>query len=324
MADNNRTWDDCPFFLKDFLIYMQVIQGKSVNTVNEYYKDLKSFLRYLKCHLGKASLDDFENIIISDLSVDDLKNVSLSFLYEYMYYINTVKKNNGNTRARKSSSIKSFFKYLHSKANILVDNPAKEMESPKIPDLLPKYLSLEESLSLLDNIEGCFKERDYCIITIFLNCGIRLSELVGINISDIKEDYFTVTGKGNKQRTIYLNDACKSAINNYLAVRPHDGVLDRDALFLSKQKKRITPRMVEIIVKKALEKAGLDTTKYSVHKLRHTAATLMYKYGNVDVRALQELLGHRQLTTTQIYTHVDDDQLKNAVANNPLSDISKK
>ena len=323
MTQIDSLWSDCPFFLKDFLIYMQVIQGKSENTVKEYYKDLKNFLRYLKCNLGKASLNDFDNIIITDLTVDDLKTVSLSFLYEYMYYINTVKKNNGNTRARKSSAIKSFFKYLHSKANLLDDNPAKEMESPKLPDLLPKYLSLEESLSLLNSVDGEFKERDYCMLTIFLNCGLRLSELVGINISDIKEDYFTVIGKGGKQRTIYLNDACKAAINNYLAVRPHDGVEDRDALFLSKRKKRISPRMVETIVKNTLNKAGLDAQKYSVHKLRHTAATLMYKYGNVDVRALQELLGHRQLTTTQIYTHVDDEQLKDAVQRNPLSGVSE-
>ena len=319
-----QPYDDCPAFVRDFLTYLEVIQGKSKATVSEYHIDLRTFLRYLKCSKGLSSFDSFDETDISDITPDDLKSVTLNFLYEYMYYISSVRKNSGNSRARKVSSIKSFFKYLSTKAYLLEDNPAKFLDVPKIPSMLPKYLSLDESIKLLDSVDGEFKIRDYCIITLFLNCGMRLSELVGINISDVKEDSLTVIGKGNKERTVYLNAACRSAIDEYLKVRPHENVKDRDALFLSKQKKRISTKMVQVVVKKSLENAGLDTTKYSVHKLRHTAATLMYKHGHVDVRALQEILGHKNLSATQIYTHVDSEQLREAADKNPLSNIAKK
>lgn len=317
-------YSDCPSYLKDFLVYMQVILGKSETTVHEYYLDLRTFLRYLKCSQGRADLSNISSVTISDITPEDLQKVNLSFIYEYMYYITSVRKNSSNSRARKASSIKSFFKYLTAKANILTDNPAKDLDAPKIPDLLPKYLTLDESVRLLNSIESEFFERDYLIITLFLNCGLRLSELVSINLSNIQDSSFTVIGKGNRERTIYLNDACSDALMKYLAVRPHDGVIDRDALFLSKRKTRISTKMVQVIVKKALQNAGLDTTKYSAHKLRHTAATLMYKHGNVDVRALQEILGHRQLSTTQIYTHVDNSQLRDAINKNPLSNIKNE
>lgn len=317
-------YSDCPSALKDFLVYMQVILGKSEATVHEYYLDLRTFLRYLKCSQGRADLVKISSVTISDITPEDLQTVNLSFIYEYMYYITTVRKNAGNSRARKASSIKSFFKYLTTKSGILKDNPAKDLDAPKIPDLLPKYLTLDESVKLLNSIESQFFERDYLIITLFLNCGLRLSELVSINLSNIQDSSFTVIGKGNRERTIYLNEACSDALMKYLAVRPHDGVIDRDALFLSKRKTRISTKMVQVIVKKSLQNAGLDTTKYSTHKLRHTAATLMYKHGNVDVRALQEILGHRQLSTTQIYTHVDNSQLRDAINKNPLSKIKKE
>lgn len=314
---------DCPAILKDYLIYMQVILGKSEATVKEYYFDLRTFFRYLKCSQGCADFNSISSVSISDITPEDLKSVNLSFIYEYMYYITSVRKNSGNSRARKASSIKSFFKYLTTKANVLKENPAKDLDTPKIPDLLPKHLTLDESIRLLDSIEGEFYERDYCIVTFFLNCGLRLSELVSINMNDIQDNSFKVIGKGSKERTIYMNNACRDALMKYLEVRPHDGVKDRDALFLSKRKTRISTKMVQVIVKNALKKAGLDTSKYSVHKLRHTAATLMYKHGNVDVRALQEILGHKQLSTTQIYTHVDSAQLRDAVNKNPLADIKK-
>ena len=210
---------------------------------------------------------------------------------------------------------------MSNKAHLLDVNITKELDSPKIPSKLPVFLSLDESLKLLENIDGEFKIRDYCIITLFLNCGMRLNELVNINISDIHGDHLTVTGKGNKQRTIYLNDACKSAIQSYMEARPKDNVKDRRALFLSKQKTRISNNMVYKMIKKNIERAGLDSSIYSPHKLRHTAATLMYKYGNVDVRALQEILGHEHLSTTQIYTHIDEEQLRDAVGKNPLANI---
>lgn len=313
-------YEDLPVYVKDFLIYIEVIQGKSKATANEYLRDLRTFLRYLKCKFSLASFDDFENIPISDVSVDLLEKVDLSFLYEYMYYISTERKNSANARARKVSSLKSFFKYLTSKTNLLTDNPAKNLDAPKIPAQLPKYLTLDESRKLLAGVDGEFEIRNYCILTLFLNCGLRVSELTGINISSITDEKFTVIGKGNKERTIYLNQACKTAINEYLKVRPHEGVIDRDALFLSKRKTRISVKMVQVVVKKALENAGLDTRLYSAHKLRHTAATLLYKHGNVDVRALQEILGHKQLSTTQIYTHVANEQLKKAILSNPLAD----
>lgn len=319
-----QPYDDCPAFLRDFLIYLEVIQGKSKATVSEYHIDLRTFLRYLKCSKGLSSFDSFEQTDISDVTPDDLKSVTLSFLYEYMYYISSVRNNSGNSRARKVSSIKTFFKYMSTKSGLLSENPAKDLDAPKLASSLPKYLSLDESIKLLESVDGEFKIRDYCIITLFLNCGLRLSELVGINISSIKSDSLTVIGKGNKERTVYLNNACRNAINEYLNVRPHENVKDRDALFLSKQKKRISAKMVQVIVKKSLENAGLDTKKYSTHKLRHTAATLMYKHGNVDVRALQEILGHKQLSTTQIYTHVDSEQLRDAANKNPLSNIEMK
>lgn len=317
-----KTFNEAPPLLKDFLIHMEVIRGKSEKTTNEYYLDLRTFLRYLKCHLGKADFRDFDNINISDITADDLKTVTLSTLYEYMYFVTKERKNNYNARARKVSSLRSFFKYLTTKAGILADNPAKELDSPKIPDLLPKYLTLEESKNLLSSINGEFQKRDYAIITLFLNCGMRLSELVGINISNYKDDKLTVIGKGGKERTIYLNSACRNAIDEYLKIRPHEHVKDRDAMFLSKRRTRISSKMVQVIVKKSLATAGLDTNKYSVHKLRHTAATLMYKYGDVDIRALQEILGHKHLSTTEIYTHVDDDRLREAAEKNPLSDIT--
>ena len=219
-----------------------------------------------------------------------------------------------------------FFSYLTQKAHLLEVNPAQGLETPKLDKRLPKYLTLEQSKELLEVTKaesGDFKERDYAIITLFLNCGMRLSELVNINIKDINfyDNKLNVVGKGNKERTIYLNKACIDAINSYLAVRPHDGVKfdSRDALFLSKRKERISNRMVQEIVKKELIKAGLDISKYSVHKLRHTAATLMYQYGDVDIRALQVLLGHESISTTEIYTHVENKQVKNAVESNPLA-----
>ncbi len=315
-----HSFEGLPVFLKDFLIYIEVIQGKSKATSAEYLRDLRTFFRYLKCKNNLSSFDEFENITIDDVTIDMLRKIDLSFLYEYMYYVSTERKNSANARARKVSSLKSFFKYLTSKANILTDNPAKNLDAPKIPAQLPKYLTLDESRRLLSGVNGEFEIRNYCILTLFLNCGLRVSELTGINISSITDDKFTVIGKGNKERTIYLNSACKAAIDAYLRVRPHEGVIDRDALFLSKRRTRISVKMVQVVVKNALENAGLDTKLYSAHKLRHTAATLLYKHGHVDVRALQEILGHKHLSTTQIYTHVSNDQLKDAIHSNPLAD----
>lgn len=314
-----KSYEDLPDYARDFLSYYENILGKSPNTIRSYYSDLKLFFRFLITRDNKTAPVDFDNISVSDLSIDVIRKVKLSDFYDFMTFVGTNRSNSAYARARKTACLRSFFKYLNTKSHLIEENPTKELDSPKTRKSLPKYLSLQESRKLLSAIDGKFKERDFAIITLFLNCGMRLSELVGINLNDLKENTLTVIGKGNKERTVYLNKACLDAIAQYMKVRPRDGVIDRNALFLSQQKRRITPRMVENIVKKHLMVAGLDTEKYSPHKLRHTAATLMHKYGEVDIRVLQEILGHERLSTTEIYTHVDDEQLQSAIEQNPLA-----
>ncbi len=316
-----------PEFLNSFLDYTATILNKSPNTVKEYNYDLNRFLKYISYHLKLTTENNLDEIDIHDMTVDDLNKITLEDIHSYLFYLANKFQSKPATRARKASSIRVFFKYLTQKG-IIKQNPALNLETPKLGKRIPKYLSLDDSKKLLAtaNDEGARNgERDYAIITLFLNCGMRLSELVGINIKDIdfNEYKLNVIGKGNKERAIYLNKACINAINAYLAVRPKTGIKkgSEDALFLSERLERISNRTVQYTVKQELLKAGLDTNKYSVHKLRHTAATLMYKYGNVDIRALQELLGHESISTTEIYTHVDNEQIRNAVEVNPLANI---
>lgn len=319
----NSIYDpNLPECLNDFLNYLGTIKGKSQNTTIAYKFDLIMFFRFIKLYKGMVPNNcEFEDIIINDIDNNFLKKIKLNDLFAFISFAENYRKNGSYARARKVASIKSFFKYLHGKAKIIDENPALELESPKIEKRNPIYLTLDESKKLLNSIDGKFKERDYCIITIFLNCGLRLSELCGINISKIKGDILTVIGKGNKERTVYLNNACLKAISSYLNVRNKfsDKIVDHDALFISKNYKRINKRSIELMLKKYLKKSNLDVNKYTPHKLRHTAATLMYKYGNVDIRSLQEILGHENVSTTQIYTHVDDEELREAVKSNPLS-----
>ncbi|NTV90306.1 MAG: tyrosine recombinase XerC [Clostridiales bacterium] len=315
---------EMPVVLQDFLSFMQTIKGKSINTVKVYFYDLRLFLRFLKVHKNLADKDsEFDKISISDIDVDLLKTVRLSDLYAFMSYVSNSRDNSYHARARKVASLKSFFKYLSVKAKLLESNPAAELESPKILKRLPKYLNIEESKQLLQSVDGKYTERDYAIITLFLNCGMRLSELVGINLNNIKNENLTVIGKGDKERTIPLNSACIEALKAYMTVRPVDGVKDKNALFISERKQRISKDTVQKLVKKYIREAGLDPERYSTHKLRHTAATLMYKYGNVDIRTLQELLGHESISTTEIYTHLDSARVRNAVDSNPLSGFRK-
>lgn len=313
-------YDEAPALLKDFLNYMQTIKGKSVNTIQVYLYDLRVFLRFIKIHkkLVPQSVD-FDSIDISDVDLEIIKTITLSDLYSYMSFVSNNRSNSAYARARKVASLKSFFKYLTNKAKVLDKNPAMELESPKIVKRLPQYLNIDESKQLLSSVEGKYSARDYAILTLFLNCGIRLSELVGININSIRNDTLRVIGKGNKERAIPLNSACIEAIEEYMKVRPVEGVIDKDALFLSERKQRISKATVQHIVKKYIISAGLDPRRYSTHKLRHTAATLMYRYGHVDIRALQALLGHESISTTEIYTHLDEQQLRNAVDSNPLA-----
>ena len=315
-----------PYYADDFLVYLEAISGKSKNTINEYYYDLLMFFRFMKFKKNPSvKKEDFQNICVSDFSVKELSEIRLSDLYSFLNYMNNDRKDQAPTRARKVACLRSFFKYAWNKAKIINENPAAELESPKITKKLPKYLELNESIALLDSIEGDFKERDFCIITLFLNCGMRLSELVGINIRDIREDTLTVIGKGSKERTIYLNNACLDAIAQYLKVRPDfEEPNGLKPLFLSKRKKRISPKTVQYTVKKYIKLADLDPTKYSTHQFRQTAATLMYTVGDVDIRSLQEILGHESVATTEIYTHVNNSRLKDAVNKNPLAGYKKE
>lgn len=317
-----------PDFVNSFLDYTITILNKSPNTVKEYNYDIANFLKYIKKQFKLTDEEDLKEIKINDMDISILKKITLQDIHGYISYMAIDLKSSPATRARKISAIRVFFKYLTSKAKIIDVNPAQDLETPKLGKRMPRYLSLEESKKLLNVSQDDTDRnsiRDHAIITLFLNCGMRLSELVGINISniDFSESRMTVIGKGNKERTIYLNKACMNALKDYLSIRPHDKVKNdsRDALFLSERKERISNRTVQNIVKNELARAGLDTTKYSVHKLRHTAATLMYQYGDVDIRALQELLGHESISTTEIYTHVNDERVRNAVENNPLANL---
>lgn len=323
--------EENPDYLNSFLDYTVTILNKSPNTVKEYNYDLAMFLRFLKIRFNMTDEEEFSNIPIKDISIDTIKNVKLDDIHAFLSYLTTNYNSKAATRARKASSIRVFFNYLCAKANLIDANPAQNLETPKLDRRLPKYLSLEDSKKLLNvtaNEDNRNAKRDYAIITLFLNCGMRLAELVGININDIdfSENKMTVIGKGNKERTVYLNKACINAIKDYLSIRPKEGIKtdkfnSKKALFLSERKERISRRTVQYIVDKELLAAGLDTKKYSTHKLRHTAATLMYQYGNVDIRALQEVLGHESISTTEIYTHVASKQARDAIENNPLADI---
>ena len=328
--------DDNPIFLNDFLDYSLTILNKSPNSVKEYNYDIANFLKFIKhrFRLVKVDINEIKSIKIDDMDLDVIKRITIEDIHAFLAYLKNTFNSQPATLARKASSIRIFFHYLCNKSKRIPNNPAQDLENPKLGRRLPKYLSLEQSQKLLQVASSVSisehnnhdnSTRNYAIITLFLNCGMRLSELVGLNMKDIdfSDNKLNVIGKGNKERTIYLNKACVTAIKAYLAIRPHDGVKgdSREALFLSEQKKRISNRTVQYIVKEEFKKAGIDHTKYSVHKLRHTAATLRYKYGQVDLRALQELLGHESISTTEIYTHVDNEQIRSAVENNPLANF---
>ena len=323
ISNANSLEHGAPEPLASFLIYIESIQGKSKKTVDEYYYDLRTFYRFLKIHFNLIDQNiDFDKIPIDDVDIKILRSVNLQTFYEYMNYLNRARGNHARTRARKVASIRSFYKYLYSKAGLIDENPAAELETVKIQKQLPKHFTLDDSIALLDAIDDRNSARDYCILTLFLNCGMRLAELVNINISDIRGDTLVVIGKGGKERTIYLNEACLSAIEGYMAVRKKHTPASKDkyALFLSERNQRISRRTVQYTVEKYVKKLGLDPRKYTTHKLRHTAATLMHQSG-VDIRVLQEILGHKQLSTTEIYTHINNDQMRAAVRNNPLAKV---
>ncbi len=314
--------------IDDFLDYMKSTKGSSENTVKEYYYDLRMFIRFIKKRKGIVSDDvKFDDITVEDIEPETLGEVTKQDIYAYNSYLERTRKISNRSKFRKLSSVRSFYNYLFSKIDVIRYNPVQDIDMPKIEKTLPVYLTLDECIALLDTIEKSkekevYKTRDYAIVTLFLNCGMRLSELSNINLEHIKDkNKLTVLGKGKKERTIYLTQSCVDAIDGYLKFRPE---VKSNALFLSMRQKRMSNRSIQHMIEKHLKNTGLDTSKYSVHKLRHTAATLMYEYGNADIRSLQEILGHESVNTTEIYTHVNDDQLRKMVKSNPLSNITMK
>ena len=325
-------YSELPVTVREFIQYKQTVQGRSKKTVDEYALDLRTFFRFM---LVKRNGKDAADMSANELALINIKNIEMSFIdsvtsaevYEFLYYTLNARSNQWSARARKLSSLKGFYKFLTVNKHYTENDPTKNIDGPQKKKTLPKYLTLDESEDLLqavrDDMDSKTRDRDYCILTFFLNCGMRLSELVGINLSDIDREMESVRviGKGAKERMIYLNDACRHALKSYLAARVADGtqIKDRNALFLSSRHNRISNKTVQWVVYKYLKLAGLEHKKFSTHKLRHTAATLMYQSGNVDVRVLKDILGHEQLNTTQIYTHVSDANMKKAVEANPLA-----
>ena len=314
--------------LEEYENYMLAVLNRSDLTVKNYKGDIVIFFRYMKIDRRLVSKDtDFQKIDISDIDVKFISSIKTNDIFAYLIWLSREQGLNAASRSRKISSLRSFYKYCCVKKHLFENNPTLELENPKKNKRSPKYLTLEESQALINaayNAPTESNERDYCIVILFLNCGMRLAELRGINLNDIHGDILTVIGKGNKERTIYLNKSCIEAIDEWLKVRNKYNIKPeaRNALFVSRKGLRLSEDMIQITIKNLIIQSGLDPNTYSVHKLRHTAATLMYKYGHVDLRSLQTILGHASVSTTQIYTHVDDDLLHKAVESNPLSDFT--
>lgn len=316
--------DEMSDIVINYSMYLRNVRGLSAKTVDEYCLDLRTFFRFIKLDRGLVSPDtEFEDIPVKDVDLEFIRSIKTFDVFQFMNFVADERNNISSTRQRKSTSLKSFFNYLTVHEKLLSENPTENLVPPKKASSLPHFLSLEQSVDLLNSVDGKNAERDRCILTLFLNCGMRVSELVSINLSDVmrNNDTLRIIGKGNKERIVYLNEACLKAISDYLAVRPKYGVKDKNALFLSNRGTRISVKMVQAMVKKYLEKIGLGGTGYSVHKLRHTAATLMYRYGHVDIRVLKEILGHANLGTTEIYTHLSNEQIEEAIKSNPLANV---
>lgn len=328
-----RRYTDCPVILRDFLTYHETIKGQSQLTISEYYLDLRMFLRFIKlmrCEMPVNTLLD--NISITDVNLDFIREITTSDVFDFLSYLANDRDPDpdapahelgisASSRARKLSAIKSFYKYLTVRTKQLQDNPVADLEYPKLRKSLPKYLTIDQAAKLLSSVSGTNEKRDYAILMLFLNCGIRRSELVGLNTTDVYEDRIRVVGKGNKERFVYFGSPCKKAIDAYMVERNKRVLSDNRALFGSRNDNRISVSAVHRLVDKALKQAGLDPTQFSAHKLRHTAATMMLS-GGVDVKTVQEVLGHENLNTTQIYTHIESTELKIAAEANPLSKLA--
>lgn len=327
-----QRYTDCPIILRDFLAYHETIKGQSPKTISEYYLDLRMFLRFIKLMQNDMPVHTrLDDIDIRDVNLEFVRSITSSDIFDFLSYLANDRTPNPDSpapdygispaaRARKLSAIKSFYKYLTVRTKQLQENPVADLEYPKLRKSLPKYLTMEQCSALLQAVSGQNEKRDYAILMLFLNCGIRRSELVGLNLSDVYEDRIRVVGKGNKERIVYFGSACRKAIDNYLEERNKKVLTDNRALFGSRDNNRISVTAVHRLVKKALLQAGLDSTQFSAHKLRHTAATMMLS-GGVDVKTVQEVLGHENLNTTQIYTHIENTELKIAAEANPLSKL---
>ena len=327
-----KRYTDCPQILRDFLTYHETIKGQSSLTISEYYLDLRMFLRFIKLMRSEMPIHTrLDDIDIRNVDLNFVREITTSDIFDFLSYLANDRTVNPDSpspdygiesasRARKLSAIKSFYKYLTVRTKQLQDNPVADLEYPKLRKSLPKYLTFEQSAALLKAVSGINEKRDYAILMLFLNCGIRRSELVGLNMTDVYEDRIRVVGKGNKERFVYFGTACRKAIDAYLPERQKKVLTDNRALFASRNGNRISTDAVHALVKKALLQAGLDATQFSAHKLRHTAATMMLS-GGVDVKTVQEVLGHENLNTTQIYTHIENTELKIAAEANPLSKL---
>ena len=330
-----QKYSDCPTILRDFLVYHETIKGQSPKTIHEYYLDLRMFLRFMKLMRNDMPIHTrLDDITIRDVDVAFVGSITTSDVFEFLSYLANDRTPNPDSpvpeygispsaRARKLSALKSFYKYLTVRTKQLQENPVADLEYPKLRKSLPKYLTLEQSSALLQAVSGPNEKRDYASIMMFLNCGIRRSELVGLNLTDIYEDRLRVIGKGNKERFVYFGTSCKKAIDAYLQERSKIVLSDNRALFGSRENNRISVTAVHRLIKKYLLIAGLDADNFSAHKLRHTAATMMLS-GGVDVKTVQEVLGHENLNTTQIYTHIENTELKIAAEANPLSKLDFK
>ncbi len=327
-----QRYSDCPQILRDFLIYHETIKGQSPLTIQEYYLDLRMFLRFMKLMRQDMPVSTpLDTIEIKNVDLEFIRNIQTSDIFDFLSYLSADRTINPNSpapehgispaaRARKLSALKSFYKYLTVRTKQLSENPVADLEYPKSRKSLPKHLTLQQSTALLQAVSGQNQARDYAILMLFLNCGIRRSELVGLNLTDVYEDRIRVVGKGNKERIVYFGSPCRKAIDAYLPIRQKQVLTDNRALFGSRNGNRISVDAVHALVKKAFLKAGLDATQFSAHKLRHTAATMMLS-GGVDVKTVQEVLGHENLNTTQIYTHIESTELKIAAEANPLSKL---
>ena len=327
-----KKYNDCPQLVRDFLAYHETIKGQSPRTISEYYLDLRMFFRFMKLMRHDMPIhSNLDEIEITDIDLNFIAGIQTSDILDFLSYLASDRVQNPHSpapdygisaasRARKLSALKSFYKYLTLRTKLLSENPTADLDYPKLRKSLPKYLTLEQSSKLLQAVSGQNQARDYAILMLFLNCGIRRSELVGLNLTDVYEDRIRVVGKGDKERFVYFGTSCRKAIDQYLPIRQKQVLTDNRALFGSRNGNRISVDAVHALVKKAFLKAGLDATQFSAHKLRHTAATMMLS-GGVDVKTVQEVLGHENLNTTQIYTHIESTELKIAAEANPISKL---